>query len=135
MLQNWCLLKNLPLILEDFIQPSSKAWLLLLLLQEVVEIICAPKFLQRQLSYLEDIMEECLKLRKKPTSKCETAAKTSLSYTLPVAHISVRTSDTYVDFELWEKTHSYFKQIIRYLLNFINFLFLFSQNIICYRLT
>jgi len=54
--QNWCLLRLIPLLLFGVVDTSSDAWKLLLLLREIVELVCAPKISLSQILYLNQLV-------------------------------------------------------------------------------
>lgn len=52
--QNWNLLRLLPLILGDTVQdPQDNVWQLLLQLKDIVDLICAPQISIAQVAYLD----------------------------------------------------------------------------------
>ena len=59
--QNWCLLKILPLFIGSRVaNTSDPVWQLTLLLREVVELICAPEISLAQVAYLRVKLEDYL---------------------------------------------------------------------------
>lgn len=57
--QNWTLIRNLPLIMKDYLKdPSDPVWQLVLLLKNIVAHICAPSITSDQICYLEGLVEE-----------------------------------------------------------------------------
>ena len=62
--QNLCLLRLLPLLNASKIQDSSdKVWAAICLLREIVALVCAPKILVAQVTYLRVKVEEYLEAR------------------------------------------------------------------------
>jgi adenosine/AMP kinase len=55
--QNWCLLRLLPLFLFTVVNVDDDAWRLLLLLREIVELVCAPKISKNQILYLNRLVK------------------------------------------------------------------------------
>ena len=54
--QNWVLLRLLPLLVFDVVDVDDDSWDLLLLLREVLELICAPKISRNQILYLNRLV-------------------------------------------------------------------------------
>lgn len=67
--QNWCLLRLLPLLLFHVVDVSCEClihyycWRLLILLREVVELVCAPKLSNTQVLYLNRLVQLYVKER------------------------------------------------------------------------
>jgi len=55
--QVWCLLRFLPFFVYDVVDVDDKAWDLLLLLREVVELVCAPKVSDAQILHLNRLVQ------------------------------------------------------------------------------
>ena len=63
--QNWCLLRLLPLLIVNRVkQPVDEVWLLCMKLREIVEIICAPKVTADQVALLRALIESYLCARR-----------------------------------------------------------------------
>ncbi len=119
--QNWCLLRLLPLLVNDWIQNpcDSEVWQLYLKLKEMVELICAPKIHHDQIAYLRVLTEEYLHLRHTlfPNHPLK-----------PKHHYLLHYSDLILHFgpliHLWtlrfESKHFYFKECARKLHNFVH---------------
>lgn len=65
--QNWCLLRLLPLLVGDRIKDpcNNEVWQLILQLREIVELVCAPAITAGQVAYLKVITEDYIFHRKK----------------------------------------------------------------------
>ena len=62
--QNWCLLRFLPLIIGLRIQDcSDRVWAAVLLLRRIVELICSPKITSAQVADLRIKIDEYIELR------------------------------------------------------------------------
>lgn len=116
--QNWSLLRYLPLIIADKVQ-NDKAWSLLLLLQEIVEVICAPKIMGGQIEYLEDLINDYLMTRKKLFPQSPERPKHHY-----LCHYPWLIQQCGPLIHLWtlrgESKHSYFRRCMRSSQNFIN---------------
>jgi len=117
--QNWCLLRLLPILLHNVVCASNEEWQLLLLLREIVELVCAPKITLTQILYLSRLVmlyiEDRLRL---------------------FPHVPLRPKHHYLLHYPWlitkfgplihvwtlrmESKHSFFKRCIRSTQNFIN---------------
>lgn len=118
--ENWNLLRLLPIILSAYVKDHNDlVWRLFLLLREVVEYVCSPKISHEQLAYLRVIMEEYLTERK------QLFADTPFR---PKHHFLSHYPDLIIKFgplmRVWtlcfESKHSYFKRCARSAQNFIN---------------
>lgn len=56
------LFQKLPIMLSKYVRPESKPWKLLLMLQEIVKILCAPELNETMLNYFSLLYEEYLNL-------------------------------------------------------------------------
>lgn len=61
--ENWCLLRLLPVIIGDKVDPRDPVWQLVIQLKELLERMCAPKITTAQIAYL-NIVVEYLETRK-----------------------------------------------------------------------
>lgn len=63
--QNWCLLRVLPLLVGDRIQnpTENSVWKLILLLREIVVHVCSPSITPDQVAYLGVLIEEYIQSR------------------------------------------------------------------------
>ncbi|KAL0152015.1 hypothetical protein M9458_052681, partial [Cirrhinus mrigala] len=63
--QNWCLLRVLPLLVGDRIKNPSESgvWKLILLLREIVAHVCSPAITPDQVAYLGVLIEEYIQFR------------------------------------------------------------------------
>lgn len=62
--QNWCLIRLLPVIIDDRIKNADEpVWQLFLLLHDIVDIVCAPQIKQSDIAYLNVLIEEYLEGR------------------------------------------------------------------------
>lgn len=118
--QNWCLLRLLPVLIGYLIKDyDDNVWDLCLQLRSIVEIVCAPKIKQKQIAYLQTLIEEYLDLR--------SSLFPSVSLR-PKHHYLSHYPTLIVQFgpliRLWtlrfESKHSYFKRCARSCNNFKN---------------
>ncbi|KAJ8043114.1 hypothetical protein HOLleu_10075 [Holothuria leucospilota] len=64
--QNWNLLRLLPLMISDIIQDfNDEVWQLILSLREIVDLVCSPCISCEQLQYLQDLITFYLQSRQK----------------------------------------------------------------------
>lgn len=63
--QNWCLLRLLPLIIGNRINNPCEngVWKLILLLREIVSYVCAPTITADRIAYLNVLIEEYIHSR------------------------------------------------------------------------
>lgn len=119
--QNWCLLRLLPVLIGDKIKnpADNDVWQLVLHMRQMVEFICAPAISSGQIAYLKVMTEDYLYLR----------AKLFPNHSLrPKHHYVSHYPDLTVQFgpliRLWtlrfESKHTYFKQCAKKLHNFKN---------------
>lgn len=115
--ENWCLLRLLPVIIGDKVDPRDPVWQLVIQLKELVERMCAPKITTAQIAYL-NIVVEYLETRKTvfPSDKL----KPRHHYLLHYASLTNKMGPLK---RLWtmrfESIHSYFK-CVRRIQNFKN---------------
>ena len=119
-IQNWNLLRLLPVLIGDKVQnPEDCVWQLTLQLKDIVDLICAQKISLSQVAYLDILIQEYLESR-----KClfpETTLK-------PKHHFMRHYPALILKFgpliRVWtmrfESKHSYFKRCARHLKNFKN---------------
>ena len=118
--QNWCLVRLLPLIVGERISDlDDEVWQLFLQLREIVEIVCAPKISCGQVAYLNAIISDYLDLRHSlfPDKVLK-----------PKHHFLAHYPQLIVQFgpliRLWtlrfESKHTYFKRCARVLHNYKN---------------
>lgn len=64
--QNWCLLRLLPLLVgEKIANPTeNEVWQLILQLRQIAELICAPVITVGQIAYLAVLIEEYIETKK-----------------------------------------------------------------------
>ena len=58
--QNWCLLRLLPVLIASKVDTNDMVWHEILLLREIVELVCAPEISVAQVAYLKVLIEEYL---------------------------------------------------------------------------
>ena len=126
--QNWCLLRLLPVLVgSKIIDTSDPVWKLTLLLRTVVELVCAPEISLTQVACLKLYIEEYLEQRfslfpEKPLR--------------PKHHFLAHYPRLILQFgpliRVWtlrfESKHSYFKRCARYSQNFINVCHTFAER-------
>lgn len=62
--QNWNLLRLLPLMIADMIQDcTDEIWQLILNWREIVDLVCSPQISHEQIEYLQDLINLYLHLR------------------------------------------------------------------------
>ncbi len=119
--QNWCLLRVLPLLIGDRIKKPTEnsVWKLILLLREIVVHVCSPAITPDQVAYLGVLIEEYIQ------SRVELFPEFNLK---PKHHYLCHYPELIIQFgpliRLWtlrfESKHTYFKQCARKLHNFKN---------------
>jgi len=118
--QNWCLLRLLPLLIYDRVRDKdSSVWNLFLLLRQIVELICAPAVSLNQVALLKEFVSEYLYCRVNvfPDER-----------TTPKHHFLAHYPGLICQFDplirVWtlrfESKHGYFKNCVRKLKNFKN---------------
>lgn len=124
--QNWTLLRLLPLLIGDKIDdPSDSIWQLYLLLKRICELACAPALTKDQISILRGMLDDYMKLRKPLKNKYK-----------PKHHYFHHMADLWEYLgpliHLWsmgfEQYHQFFKRVGRNCNNFINLIFSFAQK-------
>ncbi len=51
--ENWCLIRLLPFLVGQYVPPGEKAWEVLMLVKDIVELVVAPRFTDETLYFLE----------------------------------------------------------------------------------
>lgn len=117
--ENWCLLRLLPVIIGDKIDPQDPTWQLVISLKELVELVCAPKITTAQVAYLNVLVVEYLETRKEmfPSDKLKPKHHYLTHYPSLILKLGPLV-------RLWtmrfESKHSYFKRCVRRTQNFKN---------------
>jgi len=119
--QNWCLLRLLPVLIgEKITSPAeNEIWQMVLQLRDIVALICAPAISADQIGYLRVLIEEYLHSRKQAFPHHQLK---------PKHHYMSHYPELIIQFgpliRLWtlrfESKHTYFKQCARKLHNFKN---------------
>ncbi|XP_058230692.1 uncharacterized protein LOC131343210 [Hemibagrus wyckioides] len=117
--ENWCLLRLLPVIIGDKVDPHDPVWQLVITLKELVELVCAPIITTAQIAYLNVVVVEYLETRK---------ALFSSDHLKPKHHYLLHYASLILKFgpliRLWtmrfESKHSYFKRCVRRIQNLKN---------------
>lgn len=118
--QNWNLLRLLPVLIGDKVQNyEDEVWQLALQLKDIVDLICAQKISLSQIAYLDILIQEYLELRKMVFP--EMPLKPKHHYLRHYAALVLKFGPL---MRLWtlrfESKHSYFKRCARHLKNFKN---------------
>ena len=110
--ENWTLLRLLPLMIGCLVPKEEKAWLSLLLLKDIVELVTSSKFSEGLLSCLESKISDHRQLFKEAFPNVKLKPKHHFVEHYP--HL-IRCFGPLVD--LWtfrfESKHSFFKRIVR----------------------
>ena len=118
--QIWTLLRVLPLLIRNKIKDiHDEVWMNLLLLNEVTEIICAPKIHKSVLHYLKSCIFDYVTQRKLLFPNVNLR---------PKHHFLMHYPELILQFgpliKVWtlrfESKHQYFKRAVRHMMNFIN---------------
>lgn len=131
--QNWSLVRLLPLMIGDLIiDKNDPVWQLFLLLKEITEYVCAPKITMNQVAYLETIIRNYL------------SNLQNLSDCLPQCFISkqhfLRHFPTLISrfgplirlFTLrFESKHVFFKRVARACRSFVNITYTLARKYMC----
>lgn len=118
--ENWCLLKLLPILVgQQILDKSDNVWKQFLRLREIVQLVCAPQISWDEIVYLKVLIEEYHEERKQifPDVKLR-----------PKHHFLCHYPELTVKFgpliRVWtlrfESKHSYFKRCARNCHNFVN---------------
>lgn len=119
--QNWCLLRLLPVLIGEKIESpgENQVWQLVLQLREMVSLICAPAISSGQIAYLRVLIDEYLCFRKQAFP--DQQLKPKHHYVSHYPELIIRFGPL---IRLWtlrfESKHTYFKQCARKLHNFKN---------------
>ena len=118
--QVWCFLRMLPLLIGDKITDTTDpAWMLLLSLRSVVELVCKPTYSMSDVVLMNEAIEEYLIMRTEqfPFENL----KPKHHYLAHYPHLTIQCGPL---IRLWtlrfESKHSYFKKCIKSANNFIN---------------
>lgn len=119
-IQNWNLLRLLPVLIGDKVQNhEDEVWQLALQLKDIVELICAQNISLSQIAYLDTLIQEYLELRKMLFP--ENQLKPKHHYLRHYAALFLKFGPLS---RLWtlrfESKHCYFKRCARHLKNFKN---------------
>ncbi len=119
-IQNWNLLRLLPVLIGDKVQnPEDDVWQLTLQLKDIVDMICAQKISLSQIAYLDIIIQEYLESRKCLFPETTLKPKHHFMRYYPALILKVGPL-----IRVWtmhfESKHSYFKRCARHLKNFKN---------------
>lgn len=118
--QNWNLLRLLPVLIGDKVQNhEDEVWQLALQLKDIVDLICAQKISLSQIAYLDILIQEYLELRKMLFPETQLKPKHHFLRHYPALFLKFGPL-----MRLWtlrfESKHSYFKRCARHLKNFKN---------------
>lgn len=118
--QNWSLIRLLPVIVHDKIKnPDDAVWQQFLVLHDIVEIICAPEINESEIAYLSILIDEYLEQRKSNFPNDSLKPKHHYLHHYPRLILEFGPL-----IRVWtmrfESKHSYFKQCIRSAQNFKN---------------
>ncbi len=119
-IQNWNLLRLLPVLIGDKVQNhEDEVWQLALQLKDIVDLICAQNISLSQTAYLDILIQEYLELRKMLFPEVQLKPKHHY-----LRHYSALILKFGPLIRLWtlrfESKHSYFKRCARHLKNFKN---------------
>ena len=118
--QNWSLLRLLPVIIHDRIKnPGDPFWQQFLLLHDIVELICSPEIQDSGVAYLAVLTDEYLEQRKAnfPNERLKPKHHYLKHYPRLISEFGPLIRVWTLRFE---SKHSYFKQCIKNSQNFIN---------------
>jgi hypothetical protein len=126
--QNWCLLRLLPLIIGDKIcEVSDEVWQLLLLLVRITAMICAPKVSVGQIACMQLLIEEYLEARYNMFPEVKMRPKHHY-----LSHYPALTLKFGPLIRVWtmrfEAKHAYFKRCMRFCQNFSNITSLLAER-------
>jgi hypothetical protein len=118
--QNWNFLRFFPIIVANKMKDCrSEAWQLVLLLQKIVEYVCAPEISKSHVGYLQTLIDDYLYLRRKVFPDTPFRPKHHYLWHYPVLILQFGCL-----VRVWtlrfESKHSYFKRCIRMGQNFKN---------------
>jgi hypothetical protein len=116
--QNWNMLRFITVLIGDKIDHTNDVWVLVLIMREMTEAICAPKLTESVVAFMKFKIEEYLELRVQCFSD---RLRPKHHYLVHYAQLSLAFGPL---IRLWtlrfESKHSYFKRCIRYSQNFLN---------------
>lgn len=116
--QNWCLVRLLPLLIGNKIcEPADDYWQLFLRLREIIDLVCAPQITESQIAVLNCSIDDYLDMRFNlfPNHRMKPKHHFMKHYpSLILQHGPLMRSWTM----RFESKHSYFKQCVRRLHNF-----------------
>lgn len=126
--QNWNLLRLLPVLIGDKVQnPDDDVWQLTLQLKDVVDLVCAQMISLPQVAYLDITIQEYLESRKRLFP--ETRLKPKHHYLRHYPALILKFGPL---IRVWtmrfESKHAYFKRCARHLKNFKNICLTFSER-------
>jgi len=127
-IQNWNLLRLLPVLIGDKVQnPEDDVWQLTLQLKDIVDLICAQKISLSQVAYLDITIQEYLETRKCffPESPLKPKHHFMRHYPALILKFGPLIRVWTMRFE---SKHSYFKRCARHLKNFKNICLTLSER-------
>ena len=118
--QNRWLLRFLPILVHDRIaDPDNAVWVMVLLLRELVEFVCAPILSEPQIAYMKGLIQQYVEMRKELFPLVRLRPKHH--YLLHYADLSLHFGPLIHTWTMrFESKHSYFKRCIRASKNFKN---------------
>ncbi|KAJ1519069.1 hypothetical protein ONE63_011311 [Megalurothrips usitatus] len=128
--ENWNMLRLLPLIIGDLIKDRGDSyWLILLNLKEICELVCAPRIHEGQVSYLEYLIRKYLACVKEFIPECLTPKHHYLSH-YPML---ILIFDPLIRlFTLrFESKHVFFKRVMKACLNTLNVTYTMARKYMC----
>ncbi len=114
-----CLFRNLPYLVGDCVQENDKHWELILQLQDITDIVFAPKITDHLLEYFSELYEKHLILFKKLYPLLPIKPKQHYLIHFP-ASVRKNGPPTYSSCFKYELKNSYFKRICHITCNFRN---------------
>ena len=118
--ENWCLLRNLPLFLHAVVQePEDQSWQLILRLREIVQFVCSQRVSRGQVLSLQSLIDEYLLDRKEAFPLVKLRPKHH--YLRHYPELILKCGPLIRAWTLrFESKHSYLKSHARHCANFIN---------------
>jgi len=117
--QNWCLLRVLPLLIEDLVDTGTAVYQALLLLRSVTELVMAPSISVGQVAYMHVLIQDYLSRRYSLYPDVPLRPKHHF-----MSHYGQLTLQFGPLSKLWtlrfESKHQFFKRCVRSCHNFIN---------------
>ena len=114
-----CLFRNLSYVVWDCVQENDKLWELLMQLQEITDIVFAPKITEHLLQYFSELYENHLRLFKKMYPQLSIKPKQHYLIHFP-ASVRKNGPPTFSSCFKYELRNSYFKRICHITCNFRN---------------